>query len=624
LTRAIIVGLAVALVVLIGGFAAFRVLGSGSVLGDVRLLDTELGGLSEVDAATSVDEIEDQLLRTPLLLDIDGRTTDVTGEQVGGGVEPGMVQAAMENGREGSVLSQFFWWIGSVFSDPVQIDPGFAVNTQAMDQLADTWDTDLIGAPPFPGAIQIVDGVARPEYARPGTSIDRTQLVGIISDGILTGISGPVTVPTITTMPGASERDLDSAAARANLWIGNAITLTTPDGTQSVVFNPSDLVNAFRAAVAMDGTIELTFDEAVVDSFLLNQRDLIETAPVDARLEIDGYDVVIVPGSNGTLIDGSQTVEVLEALADTSSRRGPLPVEEGAEPEVSTDELEALGIEHMVVQFTTYHDCCAARVTNIQLMADTIDGAIVGPGEVFGINDYVGQRTLEDGYLDAGTIIRGEIVETVGGGVSQFATTLYNTVFWGGYEDVQHKPHSFYFSRYPEGIESTVSFPQPEMSFRNNTDNSIMIKTSYTDTSITVRIYGSNDGRIIAGAHRNGSTSFETISEGGPDAGVVSATVSERTDFTEPTTEYRSNPELTPGTQVETQQAREGWTVVVTRTIERAGDLSDQRWVVRYLAQRQILEVHPCEVPGSGITCPTTTTLPPSTTVPAESTTSAP
>jgi hypothetical protein len=162
------------------------------------------------------------------------------------------------------------------------------------------------------------------------------------------------------------------------------------------------------------------------------------------------------------------------------------------------------------------------------------------------------------------------------------------------------------------------------MAFRNNTDRSIMIKTAYTDTSITVRIYGWNDGRIIAGAHRNGSTNFEIIAEGGPEAKVVRGSVSDRTDFTQPTTEYRPNPELAPDEQVETQSPREGWTVVVTRVIERGGSETEQTWTVRYLAQRQILEVHPCKVPNSGVTCPTTTTLPPTTVPPDTTTTSAP
>jgi len=317
-------------------------------------------------------------------------------------------------------------------------------------------------------------------------------------------------------------------------------------------------------------------------------------------------------------------VTTLESLATSSLRRGTLPFLEGTEPDVTTADLEALGIEHMVVQFTTYHDCCQVRVSNIQLMADTIDGTIIPPGETFGINAFVGERTVEKGYQDAGTIIRGEIVETVGGGVSQFATTLYNTVFWGGYEDVQHKPHSFYFSRYPEGIESTVSYPQPELTFRNDTDHAIMLKTAYTDTSITVKIFGDNDGRILAGAHRNGSTSFDVIAEGGPNAKIVAGTVSERTNFTEPTTEYRPNPDVEPGEQIETQRSDVGWTVFVTRTIEHSGSEVEQTWTVRYLPQRQILEVNPCEMPGAQITCPTTTTTSTTTTTVPTTTTSEP
>ncbi len=617
LTRAIVLGLAAVLVVLIGGFGAFRVLGSGSVLGDVQLLGTGLGGMTEAEAEMSIDTVEAQLLRTPVLFDIDGRTADVTGEQIGGGIEPDLLADAMRNGRVGSVVSQFLWWMGSIFSGPVDLDSGFAVNPNSVEQLADSWDSDLIDSPPFPGAITIDGGVAVAQYPRPGISVARQGLADLLSESILAGTSDIVSIPTVTTTPGADPGDLDKATARANLWIGNPITLITPDGSQDVVFSPADLANAFVATITMDGEIVLTFDEANVASSLLNQRDLIETAPVDAELEIDGYDVVVRPGRKGTLIDPGETVAALKALADTATRRGALPVEEGAEPEVTTADLETLGIEHLVIQFTTYHECCAARVTNIHLMADTIDGVILGPGESFGINEFVGQRTLETGYLDAGTIIRGEIVETVGGGVSQFATTLYNTVFWGGYEDVEHKPHSFYFARYPEGIEATVSFPQPEMSFRNDTDRSIMIKTSYTDTSITVRIYGWNDGRIVAGAHRNGSTDFETIAEGGPSARVVRGSVSERTDFTEPTIEYRPNPELTPEEQVETQRPREGWTVSVTRAIEQSGSETEERWTVRYLPQRQILEVHPCKVPEANITCPTTTTAPPATTTPS-------
>ncbi|MFP5333129.1 MAG: VanW family protein, partial [Acidimicrobiia bacterium] len=353
--------------------------------------------------------------------------------------------------------------------------------------------------------------------------------------------------------------------------------------------------------------------------FLEVRRGELEAPPVDARFEVEGYDVVIVPGRNGTLIDPEATAEALAQAASSVRRQGVLPFIEGAEPEVTTEELEALGIRHLVAEFTTYHPCCQNRVQNIQLMADLIDGAIVMPGETFGVNEYVGERTTERGFLEDGTIVQGELVPTVGGGVSQFATTMYNVVFWGGYADVTHKPHSFYFSRYPEGIEATISWRQPELAFRNDSESAIWIRTSYTDTSITVRFYGDNDGRVLVGSHRDGVTDIDVVAEGGPAARRVRAEVSGRFNPTEPTTEYRPNPELDVDETNQLQSPASGWTVIVTRWIEQDGVETEQTWTVRYLARREILEVHPCKMPEATEECPdptstTVTTVPESTT----------
>jgi hypothetical protein len=165
----------------------------------------------------------------------------------------------------------------------------------------------------------------------------------------------------------------------------------------------------------------------------------------------------------------------------------------------------------LVSQFTTYHPCCQSRVTNIHLIADAVDGAVVQPGETFSLNAHVGPRTADKGYVEAGAIIGGEIVTeghpaNIGGGTSQFATTLYNAIFYGGYEDVYHKPHSLYFSRYPVGIEATLGYPGPDVVFRNDTVSPVRIDTSYTSTSVTVRFIGNNEGRVVT-ASTSGSVS---------------------------------------------------------------------------------------------------------------------
>ena len=142
-----------------------------------------------------------------------------------------------------------------------------------------------------------------------------------------------------------------------------------------------------------------------------------------------------------------------------------------------------------VKSFTTYHPCCASRVTNIHQMADDVRGTLVLPGERFSINDVVGERTSAKGYVGAGAIADGEHVEEIGGGVSQFATTMFNAAFFAGLPINTYQMHSEYFSRYPYGREATMGFPNPDLAWTNDTPYGILVWTSYTDTSLTVTLY---------------------------------------------------------------------------------------------------------------------------------------
>lgn len=157
----------------------------------------------------------------------------------------------------------------------------------------------------------------------------------------------------------------------------------------------------------------------------------------------------------------------------------------------------------LVAAYTTYHPAGEARTINIRLIADMVDGAVVPPGEVFSINAHVGERTEEKGFVRAGAIIRGVLSccdhpINIGGGTSQFSTTLYNAAFFGAYEDVLHRPHSLYFSRYPVAREATLGFPWPDVRFRNDTAFPLTIRTEHTPTSVTVKLYGDNEGRSVA------------------------------------------------------------------------------------------------------------------------------
>ncbi|MFP5450118.1 MAG: VanW family protein, partial [Thermoleophilia bacterium] len=138
------------------------------------------------------------------------------------------------------------------------------------------------------------------------------------------------------------------------------------------------------------------------------------------------------------------------------------------------------------------------RVINIKRAARILDGLIIGKGEVFDLNQALGERTPERGFVPAPQINAGRLEDAVGGGVSQVATTFFNAAFFAGLRIVTHTPHEFWIPRYPPGREATISWGGPELVVQNNWPAAILIKVVATDDRITVRLLSSRLGRRVS------------------------------------------------------------------------------------------------------------------------------
>lgn len=128
------------------------------------------------------------------------------------------------------------------------------------------------------------------------------------------------------------------------------------------------------------------------------------------------------------------------------------------------------------------------RNQNIRQAADHLHGTRVAPGERMSLNEAIGPRTRERGYRENGFIEDGEVVSTVGGGVSQVATTFFNAVWFSGHRIITHQPHSQYFERYPPGRESTISWGSIDVVIENDSPHPLHIATSHTERSVTVAV----------------------------------------------------------------------------------------------------------------------------------------
>jgi len=616
-------------VVLFGAYGLTRWASAGEVMGRVYIAEADVGGRTEEDAQSVADSLEIGRLARQATFEVDDNAVSLQPWETGLSIATEKaVDEAMAVGRTGNFANQFLFWLGHIFST-THIELEGSLDPDAIDDVFDIWDTEVIDKPINMGGVQLVDGELRAVYPAEGVGVDRPPAEDIVLETLVAEESTAAAIPTTTVVPELTQVEVDAALAEAQQMLAGSVQMTYDE--QTAVFSQDQLKEAFKSETVTNSPAQIvnSFDPAVVDQLLEPLRAEFEAEPVNAEYIInDNLTVSIQPGSNGTRIDEVETAERLYEASLSPSRTGEIPIVEGAEPDVTTEELEELNVQHLVAQFTTYHSCCEPRVTNIHKIADAVDGVLLRPGQTFSLNGHVGERTLEKGYVDAGSIVAGEIVDTIGGGTSQFTTTMYNAVFWGGYQDVEHKPHSYYFSRYPEGIEATLFWQSIDLKFRNNREHGILIDTLYTDTSITVRFFGFNHGRTLIGEQSGGETHIRVASEGGPEALHVKGETSERLDITEPgAPEFRGNPELGVNQQQTIQEPAEGWTVRVTRTILRGGteQIEEQQWVWRYRPQLEIIEVHPCKVPGSSTSCPTTTTTttqPPTTTTTEPTTTS--
>lgn len=235
-----------------------------------------------------------------------------------------------------------------------------------------------------------------------------------------------------------------------------------------------------------------------------------ESAPVSASFRISGGTPRVVPARNGAKVDAPATADALAAATVGSDRTAEVAYKT-LRPKISTAKARGLGVREVVAEFTT-GGFSGASGENIRLVAQEVDGAVVLPGETFSLNGHTGPRGTAQGYVTSTIIDNGHASKAVGGGISQFATTLYNAAYFAGLEDVTHTEHAYYISRYPEAREATVFEGLIDLQFKNTTKNGIVIETAWSSSSITVRLWGTKQFEVESfTGERTNPTSPESL-----------------------------------------------------------------------------------------------------------------
>ncbi len=575
--------LAVAIVFPLAVFTIARALNEGEIAPNVTAAGIAIGGLGLEDATETLTAHRTALRETPAPFTVKGRDFNLDPRVVGLDFDvDAAVATAFEARRNGGFFDQFADWVRS-FSRPKVVPTEITFDEQALEGVLRTWESSAIGNPAYEGGVSVVDGVATPDYPVAGEGIARDPAVDLVGASLVVAEREPTELPTEELIPMVTDADVDAAVEHAARLIDGPVTLNSADPELSIEIPQQTLADALfsRVVTEPEPAIELMFDPDVLGAVLEPMRGEIEFPARNAQFRIGSNEVVTVsPSRPETRLDLDLVATELIPIA-AGPDRGLFPFRLGEQPSFTTEEARAMGPIRRVSSYTTEFPPGEARVTNIQQIAQDVDGAVVWPGETFSLNEHVGPRTEEKGYVAAPQILAGEFVDEVGGGVSQFATTMFNTIFFSCYEIVAHQPHSYYFPRYPEGREATISWTYPDLKFRNDSDAVIIIKSYASSTAVSVTFYGNNGGR------------------------ECEAERSERYDITEPKVTHETDSSLPPTGETVVNAGTQGWTVDVTRIMTHAdGTESSETWTHRYQAQPRIVRSHPCLVEGSSQGCP--------------------
>ncbi|MCJ7584752.1 MAG: VanW family protein [Anaerolineales bacterium] len=351
------------------------------------------------------------------------------------------------------------------------------------------------------------------------------------------------------------------------LLVTRAVSLTVPS------------VSGEQYRISLDATVLQPFLEGIAASLDRGFEDARFTFNDDTR-QLD----LIQPAVTGRKLDVEATLAAIQEKALQGEHNIPLALIY-TQPAVGSDATaESLGITGLVSEESTYfRGSSSERIQNIQAASARFHGLLIAPGETFSMAEALGDISLENGFAEALIISNGRTIKGVGGGVCQVSTTLFRTVFFGGYPIVERYPHAYRVGYYEQsaysydsnmaGLDATVFVPLVDFKFTNDTPYWLLMET-YVNVGarrLTWKFYSTKDGRT-----------YEWITTGPQD--VVPA----------PDPLFQENSDLEPGEMKQVDWSADGANVTVTRIVWRGGQvLYDDTISTHYTAWQAVCEYGP-------------------------------
>ncbi len=239
--------------------------------------------------------------------------------------------------------------------------------------------------------------------------------------------------------------------------------------------------------------LKYTADREKIQTIVTEQCTKYNKEAVNVGLQKTDSGFEVLEGEQGVVVDETTAADAIlkfieeEYTAQNTVTAVPTMI---TEPKGSAEELAK--VKDTLGTFkTSFRTSDADRSKNVRTGTGHINGTVLYPGDVFSAYEYVNPFTIENGYAMAGSYLNGKVVDSLGGGICQVSSTLYNAVIRAELEIVERSPHSMLVTYVQPSADAAIAGTYKDLKFKNSTDAPIYIEGYTTeDKQVVFTIYG--------------------------------------------------------------------------------------------------------------------------------------
>lgn len=358
-------------------------------------------------------------------------------------------------------------------------------------------------------SLAFINGSLKEIPAQTGYAIDKNDLKQKIAAGIQSLTNGPVSIKIISSSPKITDDKIKKAQAQAISLTAGKISLQFENKSwlldKKIIESSLNFISIPDPENKNQTILGLEIAPDLISGYLEKIQMEINREPANAVFGIKDDKIIIESGGQigaALSLDKSARKIIDEmrkgAVNNVKDMSIALVIEE-KEPAIGQKTLEDMKIDSLLGQGkSNFAGSPANRRLNIAVGAAKFNNVFIAPGEEFSFVKTLGEITAQAGYLPELVIKEDKVVAELGGGLCQVSTTAFRAAIYSGLPITERRPHAYAVPYYnPQGMDSTIYPPHPDLKFKNDTGGTILIQTKVIKNDLIFNFFGVRQSRVI-------------------------------------------------------------------------------------------------------------------------------